>query len=497
MNKVLVIGIDSLAPVLLSAFEKDLPNFTRLRQASPDIKLKSIFPVDSIPAWTTIHTGLNPAKHGLVYVFDVFKTSWQDILGIDTSVFKGKTFWDYASREGGKICVIFPLIAYPSWPVNGVMLSRSLEGKLDTYPQSIFEEYQISHLGELFAHPQGEKELKRFAEQARNLTLSEAELGLKVCKDYDWDLFFMYFSWLDTIEHHFWRYYDESDPAYPGITSYKDVIRDFYKIFDKIVGDFMNLHPDATTIVFSDHGHGMRPPKTVNINEFLREKGLLSSKASKLNPVPYLIEILKRKLLDFTHKYNLIHLVVNLGKKKIFSSMSKGIYMSTSSIDLDRTVAYLSSFAGPKSYPHGGIEIKRENLKGMEYEELRSLLIEELGQLKEPDTGEKLMEWICRREELYSGPFISSCYPDIVFELKEGYGVYWGIHTPLIGTAYEHKLASGGHHKDAVFLISNLKNKECTGRGMTLMDVAPTILDLLDIGGDAKFDGESIFKNIS
>jgi len=102
-----------------------------------------------------------------------------------------------------------------------------------------------------------------------------------------------------------------------------------------------------------------------------------------------------------------------------------------------------------------------------------------------------LMDWICRREELYTGPYISH-FPDVLFELKDGYGVYWGIHTPLLGTAYEHNLASGGHKKDAVFLISGT-DRGTVRREMTLMDVAPTILDLLGVESDFGFDGRSIF----
>jgi predicted AlkP superfamily phosphohydrolase/phosphomutase len=101
------------------------------------------------------------------------------------------------------------------------------------------------------------------------------------------------------------------------------------------------------------------------------------------------------------------------------------------------------------------------------------------------------MDWVCRREDLYSGPHISQ-FPDIVFELEDGYGVYWGIHTPLVGTAYEHNLASGGHKKDAVFLLSGT-DRHPRSREMTLMDVAPTILDLLGMKEDFGFDGHSIF----
>ena len=111
--------------------------------------------------------------------------------------------------------------------------------------------------------------------------------------------------------------------------------------------------------------------------------------------------------------------------------------------------------------------------------------------MRSPDEDAPLMSWICRREDLYSGPHISQ-FPDIVFELQDGYGVYWGIHTPLVGTAYEHNLASGGHKKDAVFLVSG-GGKEAATHEMSLMDVAPTILNLLGVEGDFGFDGQSIF----
>jgi predicted AlkP superfamily phosphohydrolase/phosphomutase len=127
----------------------------------------------------------------------------------------------------------------------------------------------------------------------------------------------------------------------------------------------------------------------------------------------------------------------------------------------------------------------------MGYEQVRSRVIDILSELEDPGTGNPLVEWVCKREELYSGSHID-LYPDVLFELKDGYGVYWGIHTPLIGTAYEHNLASGGHKKDAIFLVSNA-NRELLRENITLMDIAPTILDVLGISGSFHFDGRSIF----
>jgi predicted AlkP superfamily phosphohydrolase/phosphomutase len=507
MSKVLIIGIDSLSPTLLTKFGEDLPNFSRLRRMSPAVRLRSIFPPDSIPAWVTIYTGLNPAKHGLVYAQDVFGTQQRELLSFDSSRFQGKTFWDYAGKAGKKVCILLPYVAYPSWPVNGVMVARARteskvpnaarwisETEIQTDPREAASEHQIPNsMRTVFGNYPGRKMLGRYAEDIWKTISNDAEFALRICRECDWDLFFVYSYLLDTIQHFFWRYGDDSDPRYPGAGPYQDIIKDSYRLFDKVVGDFMDAHPDATIVVMSDHGHGMRPPRTVNINAFLQTKGLLTSKANKRNPALYLVGKSKSRLLDVVHKHELDYWLLNIASAKALKPLSKRVYMSSSSVDMEQSKAFLSAFAGPKSYSHGGVEINKRNTSEMGYEELRSLVIKELSDLREPDTNEKLITWICRREELYSGPHLS-LYPDVVFELREGYGVYWDVNANLIGTAYEHNIAPGGHKKDAVFLISRLEGKSCARTDMTLMDVAPTILDLLglDSRGNPDSDGSSI-----
>ena len=66
VNKVSVIGIDSMDSLLLLKYIDKLPNFKKLRENTPDIKMSSVFPPDSDTAWASIYTGLNPARHGVV-----------------------------------------------------------------------------------------------------------------------------------------------------------------------------------------------------------------------------------------------------------------------------------------------------------------------------------------------------------------------------------------------------------------------------------------------
>lgn len=324
MNKVLMIGIDGLDPILLSKLENKLPNFKKLREEGISIKLESIYPYDSIPIWSSIYTGLTPARHGLLKPINYLK---EDDVDINTNILSGRTFWDFASSAGKKVCIINPFVAYPPWQVNGVMVSGPV-GKIGTpqaFPQTILDTYEIPHLGGIHEKYPLKKDLMKYREEAERITVGEADFALKILKDYEWDLAFTCFITLDGVEHFFWRYHDEEDPTHPDNSPFKNVIIDFYKLFDEIVGKFAAMDYD-TILIFSDHGFGMRSIKLVNINEILRKEGFLVSKAkNQKNPIN-MFEKVKLKLLDFIYKYDLDDLALELSRfvptvsKKIQSS---------------------------------------------------------------------------------------------------------------------------------------------------------------------------------
>ncbi len=148
MSKVLIIGIDALDSILLSRFESDLPYLRKLRQESPDIKLTSVQPPDSDTAWASIHTGLNPAKHGIVHFIDPLDKA-SSLLSEEPSNanLRGNTYWDYAGKCGKRVCILFPHLCYQAWEVNGVMVARPTIGdNIQVFPQSISEEEWLPSL---------------------------------------------------------------------------------------------------------------------------------------------------------------------------------------------------------------------------------------------------------------------------------------------------------------------------------------------------------------
>lgn len=501
-DKVLIIGIDSMDPYVLLKYRSELPTLSSLMERSPTFISRSIFPPDSVPAWASIYTGLNPAKHGVFYVFDVFDPNLGDLSKVQTRGIIGKTFWDYATKAGLRSVVLFPLMGYPPWEINGIMISKNpmerrvgwikTETNLLSSPSNVLEQYSIPEtvMGLWGGFP-GEKNLKEWAELGKDIILNEKNIGLKLCKREKWDLFFIYFSLLDIIQHRLWRFFDTSDPLYPGDNPFGKYVLEYYKIFDTLIRDFMDTCPDSSVIVMSDHGHRSRPFKTVNINEYLRQKKLLKAIRKKL-----ILSKLKKIVLTVSNKLGLEPWLIKIvSRHEQLAKASKSLYSSSGMINREKSIAYLSTFAGIKSYPHGGIVINKDVISMREYARIRQEIITILGDLKD-ETGRPIFQWIKPREEVYQGEFLEDIYPDILFELRDEYGVGWDLFSGLFGIAHDHSVASGGHRKEGVFLLVNIPpHASVTRRNVSILDTAPTVLSLLEIDWrNYRFDGVSVIE---
>jgi predicted AlkP superfamily phosphohydrolase/phosphomutase len=491
MSKVFIFGIDGLDKDMLIKYKNQLPNFSTLIDTSPNVTLESVHPPDSHTAWASIYTGLNPAQHGMLDFVDPLEKSKILAAGeIDNSIIRRKTFWDIAGDQGIKVCIVFPHLGYPPWEVNGIMISRSsMKDDILSYPETIMRKYEANSLNVLKVFPKRNK-LDEYILKANLLIDNEYKFSTELMEDVEWDLFFTYSSTLDWIEHYFWGYYaDDSE------NKYKTVILDFYKEYDRVLGGYRKKlnFAETTVIVLSDHGHGMRPLKVVNLNEVLRQKGFLRSriKEKKISDPLFLFEKLKKFAVHIIVKYGLGGIAQKI---IVVFPMGRRIYTAPISINWKDTIAYVSDLSGIKAYSYGGIKIVRENLDEEDYEELRDKLIEEILSLKNPDSGEKFFRWIKKREDLYQGEFINK-YPDIIFDLKEGYGAGWSLYEDLITDAPTSNLVPGSHKIDTTVFLCSGSSKEFGRECMMLIDIAPTVLDILGIKENFRFDGRSILAN--
>src|SRR5206468_3541662 len=91
-------------------------------------------------------------------------------------------------------------------------------------------------------------------------------------------------------------------------------------------------------------------------------------------------------------------------------------------VDWKRTRAYQVAEAGRGVNLHvrGREPLGMIPPSGPEYERLRDEIIARLRALRDPKTGETVVDQVWKKEEVYSGPYLGDA-PDILIELKKGY----------------------------------------------------------------------------
>ena len=472
MSKVVIIGIDGLDPFLIERWRDVLPNFKSMYNKLSEIIIESTFPPDSICAWASIFTGENPAEHGLIESIDYLSNNRKAKNNDNSSHIKGKTFWDKAGANGKSVCVINPFIAYPAWNVNGIMVSGPVfeGGETTAYPDSIIHEYKFPSLGGMVDFPD-EKDLGQFQNNTKDLTARLAEVSLEIYKDRKHDLFFLTFLTLDRIKHFFWRFMDESDIYYPGDNPFKYVIKDFYMLFDEIIGNFLKfMDGDSVLIVISDHGHRRRCSLSLNLNEIMRQEGYLSTAVSgPSGVVKKMIEKTKVFTLRSLSDLGLQDWTYRIAK---YVPNRKALKKSTYLINHERSRVTLANICG--SNPYGGLNV---SAAGEEYERLRNNVISELLKINN-SLGKNVIEWAKKRELIYKGKY-ENRFPDILFQLNEDYGVGMDLFTKPITKNYSHKKISGGHKREAVLLRypdNNRKNTQCPDSIIGLKDYILKIL---------------------
>lgn len=494
-----MIGIDAMDSELLARFESELPNLRRLKAQSGGASLKSVFPPDTPTAWASAYTGLNPAKHGVIFFLDPLeKLSIYATEDLDNRAIVGRTFWDQASRRGKSVCILLPQMGYPVWPVNGVMVAKTnrrygREVPIQTFPESLASRYDLRPLASIKALPQS-KLFAGYVEDYRKLVAAEFEFGLRMWHQQKWDLFFIYSSAIDWLGHNLWSSFDENDPSYPGPNRFSSVFLEFYKRYDEWVGRFLEAAgSDTAVMVFSDHGQMRRPLRLVNINELLRQEGFLTPRKGAGTPVTPIgfVEAGKKIVVSMVNRFGAGKLAMGLAHRL---PAVRRLFTMPLAIDWEKTAAYVSDLSGIKAYPYGGIRIVRDKLGNADYETVRSRILDALSGIIEPATGDPLVTWACSREDLYQGEYVTK-FPDIVFGLKEEYGVGWSVNVPLLGKCQTHNIQPGSHRGDTAVILYNVPWKtNLVKQNVTLMDIGPTVLHLLGIGGAMSCDGVSFLS---
>lgn len=479
VSKLLVFGIDGMDYDVVRNHQPELPFLNQLLENNGCPHLRSVFPADTTPAWSTIYTGVDPTVHGIInFVNAGDQEDTYKGFEFDDSAFVGKTFWDKAKEKGYRSVVLFPMNIKQGWDVNGLMITRPFEKKIRVWPkekEDIYSPNAVILGSELEYTSEGKLDLvrddfiRKFDEEYRVTKLA--------LQHEDCDLFFSYFSTIDGIQHAFWRNCDPKHPEYPGENKYQHVIIDMYQKVDRMLKEFSEMTPDTPLLVVSDHGHGARPVWCARINEILKREGYLTPKHDQTNGKKQgnsAKKIIKELGIGFVRKFGMPKPMKSLLKK---IPIWKKVFVSSADFDWDHTVAYLSDLSAMKNYSYGGIRIKKGAEK--DTDALCDEIIEKIKDYKIEDENKPAFQWIRRTNTLYHGEYLSR-YPEIIFQLDERFGASWDLGEKLFEKkGFMHQFSPGAHRYETAYL--GAKGIHLDRSQYDLTDIYQIILDVVAI----------------
>jgi predicted AlkP superfamily phosphohydrolase/phosphomutase len=490
--KALVVGVDSASPELIQRWLDKLPNLRSIFDSGVHGVLKSIVPPESVPAWQCFATGKNPAKIG-VYGFTY--------IGRDRQLKFGRTtpelgcFWDICSQKGAKVGVFNVPGTYPPYPVNGFMISGFPvpPRKVWSYPDHLMKRLNSSVGGYEIDVPLTKPSSMKGGEDAYLLqvqrlhdkTLQAAKL---LVEWYDPDIFVMTFQAIDQVQHDFWKHMDNPD------SPYSNVLRDWYINVDGAIGELRKLAgAESHILTLSDHGSAP-VSSALFVNKYLESNGLLTVKG----PV-------KRKGETYTRLRNwvlrslppnAIATIYKMAPEFISyrftesAAIERTLQSLIDNIDWNKTLAFSTGGHQAHIYVTYDLINKLQHGEGSEsrsgvVEKIRNLMSE----LTDPRTGEKLAPIFHFKEETFRGPFQYDA-PDLCVELytkTEKVQVNPRLGTEELWSSSPH--FSSIHTREGFYGIAGPNIRHGVSLDASLLDLAPTLMKLLNVETGSDFDG--------
>jgi predicted AlkP superfamily phosphohydrolase/phosphomutase len=433
--RVAFVGIDGVPYSFLEDHFDEFENLAALADEGASGPIDSIVPPESSACWPALTTGVNPGKTG-VYGFQD-----REVGSYDTYVPMGRDvqatrLWDRVQEAGRDATVMNVPVTFPPQRNVQRMVSGFLSPGVDkaAYPDEMREHLQsIDYPIDANAKLGHEDDKTEFIENAHETVDARQEAFRHYLQQDDWDLFFGVFMATDRVNHFLYKHYEDEG-------EYEEEFLDFYRKIDRYIGEIrQNLPEDVTLVVASDHGFTSLDYE-VHFNEWLRQEGWLSFEDDDHEELG--------DISDDTEAYSLIpgRFYINLEGREPRGSVPESEY-----------------------------EAKRDQLK------------DALENLEGPD-GRTVVERVVETEEAFHGDH-EDIAPDLVaipnygFDLKAGFKGHEDV--------FGHGPRNGMHSFDNASLF--VDDPEATVEDVDLYDIAPTILDLLELEYDAgEFDGRSL-----
>ena len=518
-RRLLVIGIDGATYTLLDPMIARglLPNLAALIRRGFRANLRSTIPPNSAAAWATFMTGKNPGRHGVLR-FQATRPSPE--IGrefrpgaytfLNSASIAGRRIWDVLGAAGKRVAVINVPMTYPPRPLNGLMITGLLTppGARDfTWPPELagsLDGYQIEQpLATMGYSPAADRELVR---SSLAILEQQGQTALELLDREPWDFFFVCFTGTDRIQHRLWdhleRLKDEGGgmkdkPGRNGRRScdrpeegdfFVENLSRYYALLDETIGRLVEkAGANANCVILSDHGFGPAPRLAVYRRALARLLGLEAGEG--VGGFHSLRAWLERR--GILNGDRLRRLLAGTPLRRLLSRITR-VALRKEQEAWRSSRAYLVVL---HKYIGGiGINVPQSDPN---YETLRQTLMAQLAGVRDPDSGERMVNAVWRREDIYHGPRIEVC-PDVVFRLDVRYGLAHG-ESPGGRLVHPKTFRSSGIHRDEGVLILAGPDivQSAPDKFYQIEDVTATSLYLLDTPIPRDVDGQVVVEAIA
>lgn len=492
MSKVILIGIDAATWVIIDPLiaQGFLPNFKRIKEGGYSSVLLSTDPPFSPPGWTSMFTGFLPLKHR---IFDFVKRKRNSyfVEPVFSSDKKKPYLWDYLAKHNKRTVAINIPFSYPPTKLNGILTSGLGAPSKDssfTYPKRLksyiiknFPKFDIDFEENNISVADDPKYLK---DKVYEVTSEQFRLTKDLFKRETWDFFAVVFRSIDVIQHFFMRE--------------KTTIQKYYSQIDTYIGWFLEkIDKETYLIVCSDHG--ACPISTrFFINTWLINNNFLKMKDRKKKMKLINLDKVESILLKSPLKKMVWILKRNLFMEFFFNIFRFVSYSSQfgdyENVDWQKTRMYcLPTSTGLASLNQEGREPSGIVSYTQRYEVLSDFK-QKILVLKH--NGKKVVKKAIIVDDMY--PYRSKDdteTPDVILVLEYGFTLDTSFSSSEVFLPETKRY--GDHTPEGIFSLYKKgmvgkKNEKKTSYG--ICDIAPTVLNLLQVETKEKFDGNAIFK---
>ena len=468
MERVLVIGLDCATPQFVFGPQRfDLPNLRRLAADGCWGLLRSCDPPITAPAWAVMMSGRDPGALGCYGFRNRKDHSYEGMVTSNSTAIRVRRVWDIVSRCGKKVVVLGVPQTYPVTPVNGWMVADFLAPDTNadyTYPKALKAEIEAA-VGQYIIDVKDFRTEKKdwLLEQVHAFMHNRFDVARHLMTTKPWDFFIMVEMGVDRLHHGFWKFCDPMHPKYEPGNPYENAIRDYYTVVDRRIGELLALvGPETAVMVVSDHG-AKAMLGGVCINQWLINEGYL-------------------RVADPLDAPGL-NRGASLGTRKRIEDCS---------IDWSQTRAWASGGYYGRVFLNVAGREPQGIVRPDEYEALRREMIERIEAMPDPG-GTPLGNKAVRPEDLYKT--VNGIAPDLIVYFG---GLSWrsvgGVGFDSIYTFENDTGPDDANHDFHGILI--MDDRSGRGgeevKGLEILDVAPTVLDLLGIGKPEDMQGKII-----